>query len=264
MKEDGPRDAAQKPRPGSPAPRLWSPSRGLLRIERLSRYLPPVHAPYCMRLTQTFTAILLVSLALPACAQQQRSESARPAHVARPLGGMADQALIVLPTRYLRAADSLGWAAQIDERQVLSSVDDEIAFALGQRNTARRWTLPDDLARAARRNAAFAPDPSTIAAEPLRPRGQELDERVPEPLISQLRSLIALRDDVRYALLPVEVRFEAAPEGGGRAVLNLILVDVRRAEVAWATEVASEAVDAFSPAVAASLGSRVADLIAAP
>ena len=177
---------------------------------------------------------------------------------------MAEQALIVLPTRYLRAADSLGWVSQIDEREFLASVDDELAFALGQRQAARRWTMPDELARTARRNAAFAPDPSSIAAESFRPRGRELEERVPEPLISQLRSLIALRDEVRYALLPVEVRFEAAPGGGGRAVLNLVLVDVRGSEVAWATEVSSEVVQSFSPAVAASLGSRVADLVAAP
>lgn len=180
---------------------------------------------------------------------------------------MSEQALILLPTRYLRAADSLGWVSRVNEREFLASVDDEIAFALRQRQAGRRWTFPDELARSARRNAAFAPDPATIAAEPLRPRGRELDERVPEPLISQLRSLIALRDEVRYALLPVEVRFEAAPEGGeggGRAVLNLVLIDVRGSEIVWVTEVASDAMRSFSPAVAASLGSRVADLVAEP
>jgi hypothetical protein len=218
-----------------------------------------------MRYSRILTAVVLATLALPACAQQsQQSRPAAAAPVSRPLAGMADQALIVLPTRYLRAVDSLGWAGQLDERQWLGTVDDEIAFALSQRGTGRRWTLPADLSRSARRNAAFAPDPATVAAEPLRPRGRELKPRVPEPLISQLRSLIALRDDVRYALLPVEVRFEAMPEGGGRAVLNLVLVDVRRSEIAWTTDVASERVDTFSPAVAASLGSRVADLIAAP
>ena len=217
-----------------------------------------------MRYSRILTAVVLATLALPACAQQTQSPPASAVPVSRPLAGMSDQALIVLPTRYLGAVDSLGWLGQLDERQWLGTVDDEIAFALSQRGAGRRWTLPADLARSARRNAAFAPDPATVAAEPLRPRGRELKPRVPEPLISQLRSLIALRDDVRYALLPVEVRFEAMPEGGGRAVLNLVLVDVRRSEIAWTTDVASERVDTFSPAVAASLGSRVADLIAAP
>ena len=218
-----------------------------------------------MRIQTLISALALATLAVPACAQQRQSTDEPAAPVSRPLAGMADQAIIVLPTRYLRAADSLGWAGQVpDERAWLGSVDDEIAFALRERGAARRWTLPADLARAARRNAAFAPDPATIAADPVRPRGRQLQPRVPEPLISQLRSLIALRDDVRYALLPVEVRFEAVPEGRGRAVLHLVLVDVRRAEFVWALDVASESVAALSPALPASLGARVADLIAAP
>ena len=178
---------------------------------------------------------------------------------------MSEQPLIVLPTRHLRTADSLGWASQVsDEAEWLANVDSEIAFALGERSAGQRWTLPAELARAARRNAAFAPDPATIASQPLRPGGRALPPRVPEPLISQLRSLIALRDGVRYALLPVEVRFEPAPGGGGKAVLNLVLVDVRASEIVWALDVESEPSPALSPALAASLASRVADLIAAP
>ena len=178
---------------------------------------------------------------------------------------MSEQPLIVLPTRHLRAADSLGWASQIsDEVEWLANVDSEIAFALSERSVGRRWTLPADLARAARRNAAFAPDPATIAVQPLRPGSRALPPRVPEPLISQLRSLIALRDGVRYALLPVEVRFEPVSGGGGRAVLNLVLVDVRASEIVWALDVESEPAPALSPALAASLASRLADLIAAP
>jgi hypothetical protein len=220
-----------------------------------------------MRYTTILTSLMLLASAFPACAQQ-RSPAAEPAAaLSRPLATMAEQAVIVLPTRYLRASDSLGWAAQVaDERAWLAGLDDEIAFALRERGAARRWTLPADLARSARRNAAFAPDPATVAAEPLRPRRGELAKRVPEPLISQLRSLIALRDEVRFALLPVEVRFEPAEggAGGGRAVLRLVLVDVRAAEIMWVTDVPSEATASLSPALAASLGARVADLVAAP
>jgi hypothetical protein len=219
-----------------------------------------------MRYTTILTTLMLLAFALPACAQQ-RSPAAEPAAASRPLAAMAEQAVIVLPARYLRASDSLGWAAQVaDERAWLAGLDDEIAFALRERGAARRWTLPADLARSARRNAAFAPDPATVAAEPLRPRRGELAKRVPEPLISQLRSLIALRDEVRFALLPVEVRFEPADASaaGGRAVLRLVLVDVRAAEIMWVTDVQSEQTDALSPALAASLGARVADLVAAP
>ena len=217
-----------------------------------------------MRNSTLLASLIVTALALPACAQQRQPTAEPAAPAGRPLAAMAEQALIVLPTHYLRIGDSLGWASQVpDERRWLASVDDEMAFALRERGAARRWTLPGDLTRSARRNAAFAPDPSTIAADPIRPRGRPLPQRVPEPLISQLRSLIALRDDVRYALIPVEVRFEPADDGG-RALLHLVLVDVRRAEFAWAMDVASESTGSLSPALAASLGSRVADLIAAP
>lgn len=213
------------------------------------------------------SALIAIALALSAqsCAQRPPAESLPPPPVGRPLAGMSEQPLIVLPTRHLRAADSLGWASQIsNEREWLVNVDSEIAFALSERGLGQRWTLPAELARSARRNAAFAPDPATIAVQPLRPGGRTLPPRVPEPLISQLRSLIALRDGVRYALLPVEVRFEPVPGEGGRAVLNLVLVDVRASEIVWALDVESEPAAALSPALAASLGSRLADLIAAP
>lgn len=212
-----------------------------------------------------YCALVALALSAQACAQRPSAESLPPAPVGRPLAGMSEQPLIVLPTRHLRGADSLGWASQVsDEAEWLANVDSEIAFALSERSVGRGWTLPAELARAARRNAAFAPDPATIAVQPLRPGSRALPPRVPEPLISQLRSLIALRDGVRYALLPVEVRFEPVPGEGGRAVLNLVLVDVRASEIVWALDVESEPAAALSPALAASLGSRLADLIAAP
>ncbi|HUF30381.1 MAG TPA: hypothetical protein VMM77_06915 [Gemmatimonadaceae bacterium] len=213
------------------------------------------------------SALLLLALAVQGCAQQRRAESASTtAPVGRPLAAMSEQPLILLPARHLRAGDSLGWASRIsNEGDWLANVDSEIAFALSERGAGRRWTLPEELARSARRNAAFAPDPSTIAVQAIRPSGRALPPRVPEPLISQLRSLIALRDGVRYALLPVEVRFEpVSGMDGGRAVLNLVLVDVRASEIVWALDVESEPAANLSPALAASLASRLADLVAAP
>jgi hypothetical protein len=180
---------------------------------------------------------------------------------------MAARNVIVLPVRYLRSADSIGWAAAVPDAQAwLRGLDDEITFALTQRRAAPGWTMPGEIIRVARRNASFAPDPTTIAAEPLRPRGQRMEPRLPEPLASQIRSLFALRDDARFVLLPVEVRFEAdaQTEGQGRAVLNLLLLDARLSQVLWGLDVASDASESLTPAVAASLGSRVADLVAAP
>ena len=50
----------------------------------------------------------------------------------------------------------------------------------------------------------------------------------------------------------------------GRAVLHVVVVDARRSQVQWAGEVVSEAHASLSPAIAAELASRLADLVAAP
>src|SRR5919204_5316443 len=118
-----------------------------------------------------------------------------------------------------------------------------MAFAVRQRNGAPQWTWPEELSRLARRNPTYAPEPHDIAADPLRPTGKTSARRaqdmLPDPLRSQLRALVALRD-ARYALVPVEIRFEPRGGGAGRAVLHLALVDTRAAQVVWAGDVASD------------------------
>ena len=225
-----------------------------------------------MRLLGITAAVFLAASA--ACAQKPPARDAQPAPLAaRPLAGMVAQRAVLLPAQYLRPADSLGWAEQVKApREFLARVDDEIAFAIRERGVKPEWAFPEDLARAARRNAAYASDPRSLAAEGLRPRGRrwKLPAPLGEPLATQLRALVALHD-ARYAILPVEVRFEPAAAGAGRAVLHLALVDARRAEVVWTTDVASDPAPAPSPAapvnlaaLAASLAGHVADLIAAP
>ena len=86
---------------------------------------------------------------------------------------------------------------------------------------------------------------------------------VVEPLAGQLRSLVAL-NDARYVLVPAELRFERAAQSAGaaRAVLRVTVVDARMSRVRWAGDVASDTVSAFSPALAAGVAARLADLVA--
>jgi hypothetical protein len=85
-----------------------------------------------------------------------------------------------------------------------------------------------------------------------------------EPVASQLRVLAGLHD-ARYALVPVELRFEPVPEGSGkgRAVLHLALLDVRGARLDWAGDVASDEAAGLAPALLSSIARHMADLIAA-
>ena len=208
---------------------------------------------------------LLAALALAtACSRQPKSDSQIAPLPNRPLAGLAGQQVIVIPTHYLRPGDSLGWAAAVERpRQLLSEVDDEIAFALGERGFRTGWVFPEQLVRAAQRNAAHSPDPHALAAEGLRPMARRRsDGYLGEPLGSQVRSLVALHG-ARYALFPVELRFEKIGTGG-RAVLHVLLLDARLSRVAWGGDVKGDTASTYGRGLIASAANNLADLIAAP
>jgi hypothetical protein len=182
----------------------------------------------------------------------------------RPLAGLAGQQVVVLPTHYLRPGDSLGWAAAVERpRELLTEVDDELAFALGERGFRTRWVFPDQLVRSAQRNVPHSPDPRALAAEGLRPLARRRsDGMLGEPLASQLRSLVALHG-ARYALFPVELRFEKVG-GAGRAVLHVLLLDARLSRATWGGDVSGDTASTFGRGLIASAANNLADLIAAP
>ncbi len=206
------------------------------------------------------------AVALIALSTSVRAQGAAVPPQARPLAPFAGRHVIVLPTQFLRAGDSLGWAAQAGEpRDYLATMDAEIAFALGQRGLDRAWVFPDRVAASAKRNAPYAPDPYAISAGWLRAPGPKKNpEQLFEPLASQLRSVAAFQEDVRYVLLPVEIRFEPIGNGIGHALLRAVLVDTRLNRLVWEADVMSDPEPKFSPALAASLAGHLADLIAEP
>ncbi|MBA3891422.1 MAG: hypothetical protein H0X64_12920 [Gemmatimonadaceae bacterium] len=201
--------------------------------------------------------------ALSACGGGRGAPAAPPLPeplASRPLADMAARPMMVLPTQYLRP-DTIGWSQSIgDDRQFLRTVDDEIAFSLGER-VGRQWSFARDVERMARRNATYAPDPYRLGAEVLRPGMRRRADQLAEPLASQLRTLTAMHE-ARYVLLPVEVRFERAAEGMGRAVLHIALIDTRLNRVAWTSDVRGDATASLTPAAAASVAVRLADLVA--
>jgi hypothetical protein len=216
--------------------------------------------PATMRLLASVAALTL----LGACSSRSDTGTQVAPLPNRPLAGLAGQQVIVLPAHYLRPGDSLGWAAAVERpRQLLSDVDDEIAFALGERGFRTRWVFPEQLVRSAQRNAPHAPDPHSLAAEGLRPSARRRsDGQLTEPLASQLRSLVALHG-ARYALFPVELRFEKIGEAG-RAVLHVLLVDARLSRAAWGGDVRGDTASKYGRGLIASAANNLADLIAAP
>ena len=209
----------------------------------------------------------IAALILAGCASQPTNQvpaaGEKPSPTAaRPLERMAGQQVLVLPVQYLAFHDSLGWQQSVPNRAAyLARLDTVIASTLTARGLGQAWTFGPEVARAARLNSIIMPDARALSAEWL--RGRLLpDQTVREPLASQVRSLVGLKGS-RYALLPVEMRLEG--DGGtGVATLRLVMIDSRLAQVRWVGEVRSDRARSFSPALAASVAARFADLVAEP
>jgi hypothetical protein len=174
------------------------------------------------------------------------------------LATLANDALVVLPVQSLRSSVP-AWSDKVgDQRAYLSKVDDEIAFAVRESGVKGQWAFAADLARAARRNPGYTADPYAIAVDAIGPAERDPDRMIAEPLAGQLRAFTGLFN-ARYALVPTELRFVPDVEGGA-AVLHVVLVDTRAAHLAWKGDVPGDGTRNFTPAVAAGLASRVADL----
>ena len=223
-------------------------------------------------------ACLIVALAVmgcasgpaPAVAPRPANPAANPADTAaaidatRPLAPFASRTLALVPVQYLNPTDSLGFVRAAGDPAVwLARLDEEIEFALASRKTGKPWQGAKVLARRMKANGPYGVDVFDLSSAPLRDPRLNVQLPLPDPLATNLRSLVALGTDSRYVLIPYEVLF-MGPKGAGRAVLKLALVDARGASLVWLGAVVSDPAATFSPALAASLAEHVADLVAAP
>lgn len=187
---------------------------------------------------------------------------ATPAPGEQPLAAYAAQRLVVTPAGRV-AADSLGWVQRLGGPAAATRrLDTAIAAALGERGLAQRWILPAELWRSYVRNRSYATDPYQLALEQLRAPAFVARSRVTEPLSTQLRTMIALHEDARLVLVPVELRFTRAA-AAGQGVLRVALLDPRFAEARWVGEVTGDTASVPARALA-SVAARLADLFLAP
>jgi hypothetical protein len=178
------------------------------------------------------------------------------------LAGLAAQHIVVLPTYSVRVAPGLSWARAMGRPiDVQRTLDADLLSALDERGVRKLWIFPEDLLQSYKRNPSYAADPYSLAEEPLRGAGFAIEQRLPEPLASQLRTLVALHEDARLILAPVELRLEPAGTGG-RGVLRLVLVDPRLSVAKWIGEVASDPAPEFGPVISASIAAKLASLVA--
>jgi hypothetical protein len=155
--------------------------------------------------------------------------------VLRPLAIYATQRIVLAPTARVRSDTSAQVRALGSTRMIGMLLDGSVIGQLRERGLADRWVLPADLMRSYERNRTYAPDPYQLAIEPLRPATFVAGSKFGEPLSSQLRTMIALHEDARIVLLPIELHFE-----GTRAVLRAALLDPRSAEARWVGVIKSD------------------------
>jgi hypothetical protein len=214
-----------------------------------------------MSIRRRFALVSSVLVSGLACRGASQPQS-QPELAEHSLSGLAAQHIVLLPTYSTRIMPGLAWSAAIGRpSDVKRTLDADLLAALDERGLRKMWIFPDDLQQSYKRNSTYAADPYALAEEPLRSPALNIEQRLPEPLASQLRTLVALHEDARLILAPVEVRFEPAG-AGGRAVLRLVLVDPRLSRPTWIGEVVSDSATSFGPVISASLASKLANLVA--
>jgi hypothetical protein len=176
------------------------------------------------------------------------------------LATLAAQHIVILPTYAVRIVPGLGWGSIGRPSDLQKLIDADIVAAFDERGLNKTWVFPAELERVYRQGP-YSPDPHNLAVEPLRSPALELETRLPEPLASQVRTIIAFHDEVRYVLAPVELRLEKAGTGG-RGVLRVVLLDARLSKVTWIGEFSSDTLQAYSPAVTAGIASKFASAVA--
>jgi hypothetical protein len=178
-----------------------------------------------------------------------------------PLAGLAGQNIVIAPVQSLRIPAEVGWTASPAAKATLARLDSVFADTLKERVGNREWVYTDALVRSAANNPQYATDPRGLAVSSLRAATLKIDDRLLEPLASQLRTMIALHD-ARLVLVPTDLTIERTGPGLGRPVVRLVLVDPRSSVVRWIGRVTGDESPAFTPEIPATLATRLADLFA--
>jgi hypothetical protein len=179
---------------------------------------------------------LLMTLGAPACLRAQKEPPPPPPSppvATLSSASFSGQTIAVLPITLVVADPALQsdstYANYRDHRTALLRADSLVGEQLQTRGPEVTWVLPPQLRKVARRAAGFVEDPDQMGQAIL--RSPKLT-KVPDPLRSSLRSLMALVNG-RVALVPASLGFGPESDGRVRADLTLVLADSRTGKVIW-------------------------------
>lgn len=207
---------------------------------------------------------IAVVLAIAVCAGGLQAQQKKPVPGEKPpppLSPMASQHVMVLPVQLMRA-DSGAWVNIHDWEKFRHELDDSIGSIISARGVGHAWKYASDVIRIAKRNPDYVNDPYSMGVQPMRAVLYKIGDPLPDPFVSNLRTLIALAD-TRYALVPIEVWFvRRGPQQ--IAVMKLALADGQGGTIVWLGEVGTDPATSMPPDLINTLATRVANLIIAP
>jgi len=144
----------------------------------------------------------------------------------------AGQRVAVTPLTLVVALDTLAEVAPFAARPAaLAWADSIVAAVLTARGPEVNWVLPPELRKVARRAPTVAPDPDRMGQSIMR---ENAVETIPDPLRSNLRSLMALVGG-RFVFIPAVITVLPEQSGMVRAEVSLVLADTRTGKVIWRT-----------------------------
>lgn len=226
-------------------------------------------------------ALGLLILGPPSLSAQEQSIPQFPAGVP----------VVVFPVQSAAPLVDGSWPGdQLSLDKTLETMDAELGFAFGETRGGEVWVAPPTVIREAKENPLIGVDPERLAYQGLLSKPKP-EEQLYEPLHSQLRRVAALFD-ARFVVVPLRLGFDPlVPKGDeyeeaaesevagsvgadsvatdgeevvGEAVLLVALIDIRRSAVMWHGQIRGEAAAVHSPALLATLASRIAYLTSPP
>lgn len=237
----------------------------------IAQKLPPgyrrVNDAFTFRRPQSRTVtrrFLLLAALVAGCARGQSDYMPEAPIPEAPLSAFAATRMIVLPVQSVRSNDSLGWVASAgSSRSMLTTADSALEAAFRDRGLAPTWAFPTDLERMAGRNPGYVTSPKVIrAGDAVRIMERRRGAEIPEPAGSQLRTLAGFHD-ARYAMVPVDLRFQPTTAGRAQPVLRVAVLDVRASRLVWMSEIGGTDSTAYSPELLRALATHFADLVVA-
>ena len=168
-----------------------------------------------------------------------------------PTASLAGQSVAVIPITLVVADPTLQsdtlYARFQDRRATLLWTDSLIGDAFVGRAPEVNWILPPRLRKVARRAPGLVGDPDQMGQAIMRAPNLRT---IPDPLRSNLRSLVALTD-ARIVMIPAALGFTRDTVGKVHADLSLVAGDARSGKVLWRTQALGSGATPFAALQAA-------------